>query len=545
MTRREPRAGTRLGQIVATCIALGVQADQVTPAERAVIPSADVPVLDVSAVRAGILGGDDPLGRAFCEARSAADRRPFGQTFTPRVVVRAMLDWAEDGSAPARIVDPGCGSGRYIVSALQRFPGAHGVAIDTDPYAVLMTRANALTLGVADRLDVRCEDYRSTELTGIAGPTLYIGNPPYVRHHDIEPRWKKWLTRTAEKLGLRASGLAGLHAHFFLATVLHARPGDRGVFITSSEWLDTNYGRLMRKLLCGPLSVSGLHVIDPTISLFEDATVTGTITCFTVGDNTPTVRVQNVGDVTELGRPSEGLVVSRQRMARTSRWSTVTHVTPGSPEGYVELGELTRVHRGTVTGMNRVWIVRAGSVDLPDKVLFPAVTRARELFATGDRLVSTAGLKQVIDLPVDLDVLDEDDRERVDRFLCNVWRQGAADGYIVRSRRAWWHVGLAAPAPILATYMARRPPAFVRNVADVRHVNIAHGIYPRDDMAEIELDRLATYLRAHVSVADGRIYAGGLTKFEPREMERLMVPGPDLLRDQAWDGVEGAIGLAA
>ncbi len=29
-------------------------------------------------------------------------------------------------------------------------------------------------------------------------------------------------------------------------------------------------------------------------------------------------------------------------------------------------------------------------------------------------------------------------------------------------------------------------------------------------------------------MADGRTYAGGLTKFEPREMERLCIPDPFL-----------------
>jgi len=33
-------------------------------------------------------------------------------------------------------------------------------------------------------------------------------------------------------------------------------------------------------------------------------------------------------------------------------------------------------------------------------------------------------------------------------------------------------------------------------------------------------------LRHTVSVQDGRTYAGGLTKFEPREMERLTIPNP-------------------
>jgi hypothetical protein len=80
------------------------------------------------------------------------------------------------------------------------------------------------------------------------------------------------------------------------------------------------------------------------------------------------------------------------------------------------------------------------------------------------------------------------------------------------------------PAPILATYMARRPPAFVRNLAGARHVNIAHGIYPREPLSPLALDRLAAFLRNSVTTGQGRVYAGGLAKFEPREMERLLVP---------------------
>jgi hypothetical protein len=77
--------------------------------------------------------------------------------------------------------------------------------------------------------------------------------------------------------------------------------------------------------------------------------------------------------------------------------------------------------------------------------------------------------------------------------------------------------------------MARRPPAFVRNPAGAGHINIAHGIYPRVPLPPAALGRLAAHLRTSVSQGEGRTYAGGLTKFEPREMERLMVPGPELL----------------
>ena len=73
----------------------------------------------------------------------------------------------------------------------------------------------------------------------------------------------------------------------------------------------------------------------------------------------------------------------------------------------------------------------------------------------------------------------------------------------------------------------------MRNTAEARHINIAHGIYPREPMDSLELDALAAYLRTSVSTASGRTYAGGLTKFEPREMERLVVPDLPLLRERS------------
>ena len=134
------------------------------------------------------------------------------------------------------------------------------------------------------------------------------------------------------------------------------------------------------------------------------------------------------------------------------------------------------------------------------------------------------GLRAVIDLPADLSELDEEERRQVEQFLKVAEKSGARLSYVARHRNPWWSVGLRSPAPILATYMARRPPAFVRNLVGARHVNVAHGIYPREPMSEDLLDALAASLRDGVSLEQGRTYAGGLTKFEPSEMERIPVP---------------------
>lgn len=524
--------------LVALAAALGAEeTGDLSAAERRLLdeqdqdaaPAAELVLRASSLIRRG----EDPLGDAYCAIRSPGERRPLGQTYTPHPIIEAMLRWASDHGTPTRVVDPGAGSGRYLLAAGRRFPEAELHGSDVDPLATLMLRANLAAAGLAGRARVHLGDYRALALPEAEGPTLFIGNPPYVRHHQIAPEWKAWLLQTARRHGLHASALAGLHVHFFLATAEYGRRGDFGAFITSSEWLDVNYGALVRRLLLDELGGQSLHVLAPEAQPFSDATTTGAITCFRIGDTVPAMKVRRVESVSDLGRLAKGRSVSRQRLAETNRWSVLTHVTPALPEGHVELGELCRVHRGTVTGANAVWVRRDAHPDLPERVLFPSITRARELFGAGARLGSLDALRRVVDLPVDLDVFDAAERRQIDRFLREARARGVPEGYIASNRRAWWSVGLRAAAPILATYMARRPPAFVRNDAGARHINIAHGLYPREEMTDAVLDRLADHLRAAVTLAQGRTYAGGLVKFEPREMERIPVPGPDMLTEGA------------
>jgi hypothetical protein len=540
---------------------------------------------EISQVRSQILAGEDPLGEAFCRLRGPAQRRPSGQTFTPAPVVQGMVGWAARTLVPARVVDPGTGSARFLAAAGRCWPETALKGAETDPLAAMIGRATLAAVGMAGRAGITLGDYRSLRLAPAAGPTLFLGNPPYVRHHQIPAGWKGWLRSAAASQGLAASGLAGLHVHFFLATALHAVPGDAGVLVTAAEWLDVNYGSLVRSLLLGPLGGRSVHLLDPAVPAFTDAAATTAITCFHPGRRPASLRLRRVVRLADLGELAGGTAVPAPVLRAASRWTPL--MGPAAPEaraatqdawdaeaatqdareagaappnaweaeaatqdareagaaargagaagrgglaaGQVELGELCRVHRGQVTGANKVWVTAGNPAGLPGRFLFPAVTRASELFRAGGTLVTTARLRSVIDLPADLGELAPAELALVTRFLAEAEAAGAAGSYIACHRKPWWRVRLRAPAPILATYMARRPPAFVRNLAGARHVNIAHGLYPREPLPPAALDGLAAYLRRSVTPGQGRTYAGGLTKFEPGEMERLLVPVPALL----------------
>lgn len=479
----------------------------------------------VAALREKIAGGGDPLGEAFCRIRSPAARRAHGATYTPTDIVDAMVAWAADEhTAPVRIVDPGAGSGRFLAAAAERFPLARLVAVETDPVAALMIRAKAETRGFVDRLNLKLTDYRRIRLPRIDGATLFIGNPPYVRHHEIESRWKDWYALQAARYGIKASKLAGLHVHFFFKTMALAREGDYGAFITAAEWMDVNYGRALRRLLADGLGGEALHVLDADIAAFPDAATTAVITCFRIGRRAEKLRVRAVKSRATLNSLTKGREVPWEDVEKAPRWSIIVRPAEKPPADHIQLGELFRVHRGQVTGANSVWIAGNHASGLPAKYLLPTVTRARELLAADGILSDVRGLRRVIDLPADLDELPRNARPAVDRFLSWAKTQHADSGYIARHRRSWWAVGLREPAPIVCTYMARRPPAFVRNTCGARLLNIAHGLYPREPLEDEAISALIAWLKTNVRRDAGRTYAGGLTKFEPSEIERIAIP---------------------
>ena len=280
------------------------------------------------------------------------------------------------------------------------------------------------------------------------------------------PAWKEWLTLTAARTAWRRASSPGCTCTSSWPPRCGPGRGDRGAFITSSEWLDTNYGAARARAAPRPLGGEAVHILEPTAMPFDDAAVTAAITCFRVERPPASVRLRRVRHADELGPLRGGVPVDAERLREARRWSPAHppggrgargprpagRDLPRPPRGrhgqQRDLGGPAGRHRPARRGPLPRDHARAG--DLRRR----AHPRLRAAPAPGGRPAGGA-------------------RRLRGRRSCGASgassrrarRLGAHSGYIARARRAWWSVGLRAPAPILATYMARRPPAFTRNLA--------------------------------------------------------------------------------
>jgi cyclopropane fatty-acyl-phospholipid synthase-like methyltransferase len=108
---------------------------------------------------------------------------------TPRDVVEAMCKLAK--VTPEDIVyDLGCGDGRIVITAVEKFKAKKGVGIDIDPKLVKECQASAKKAGIEDRVEFRQGDVLNiSDLSTANVVMLYMGE-------DINLRLKPILQKT-------------------------------------------------------------------------------------------------------------------------------------------------------------------------------------------------------------------------------------------------------------------------------------------------------------------------------------------------------------
>lgn len=97
-------------------------------------------------------------------AAGAEPRTPdVGFVPTPMAAVERMIAMA-DIKTGELVYDLGCGDGRIVVAAAQRY-GVRAVGVDINPERVVESRANAVTAGVENLVSIRQADIFTLDLS--------------------------------------------------------------------------------------------------------------------------------------------------------------------------------------------------------------------------------------------------------------------------------------------------------------------------------------------------------------------------------------------
>lgn len=199
-----------------------------------------------------------------------------GRIYTPDYIVNTMLDfcgYSGQDILGKHVIDNSCGDGAFLVEIISRYCAAflvrsdnkkqlsieletyiHGIEIDGDEHLKCLANANdaAAEFGIKDvEWDIICGDTLAVDKYN-GRMDFVVGNPPYVRVHNLENYDMVKGHRFA------AAGMTDLFIVFFEIGLKMLREGGRMCLITPSSWLGSKAGETLRRYVSLNRNLSAL-----------------------------------------------------------------------------------------------------------------------------------------------------------------------------------------------------------------------------------------------------------------------------------------------
>jgi hypothetical protein len=477
--------------------------------------------------------------------KTQSERNRRGQFSTPGALAKDILAYAatlSDWREKISFLDPALGTGAFYAALRMVFPKSRikdALGFEIDPHY----GHPAARLWGETGLRIEHRDFTAAVPAGQFN--LIICNPPYVRHHHLDPAYKMRLqAQTLKASGMMLSGLAGLYCHFLGLSHAWMAPDAIAGWLVPSEFMDVNYGGAVKQYLLERVTLLHVHRFDPREVQFADALVSSAVVWFR---NTPPRRGHHVkfsfgGTLLE---PGASRMVSVETLAHEPKWTRFPVADVRNAESTPVLADFFSIKRGLATGDNRYFILSAREIAerrLPEEAFTPILPSPRHLVS--DEVHSrTDGSPDVEPRLFLLNTrLDEAEIQRKYPSLFSYLQEGKARGlngrYLCKHRRPWYAQERRDPAPIVCTYLGRgegkrsRPFRFILNWSRATVANVYLAMYPNTVVARaVERDpslmrkiwRALNALPPEHLLGEGRVYGGGLHKLEPRELANVRV----------------------
>ncbi len=483
-------------------------------------------------------------------------RKARGAFFTPPAIAHFLTDWAIAKNPEARVLDPTCGDGVFLLAAGERLRalGASSAAIrkqltGVDVHSPSLDQARSYLR--EDKLDATLvqSDFFNVLTPAQLGARVgwqdaVVGNPPFIRYQEYGVQARKLAASAALAQGVRLNGLASSWAPLLVHAAGFLKPEGRLAMIVPAELLTVTYAEPIRRWLRHRFRTVSLVLFDELQFDAEEQVVllvaqgTGSCDAFTLYEvrdaeelaeqhifDASSAALRDDGKWTDLILPTEARQLFRQvaadRFARLDGYGTPELGTVTGANDYFALSEVTR----------RKW-------KLDEKVFKPisppgtkhlkglSFTRAQweELKLAGQRVW----------------LLYPDAKSRsaaLKEYISFGEKQGVDDAYKCTVRTPWWRPPVVPTPDLFFTYMSHRYPRLIANTSGATILNSMHGVRLKKDLPKLVRDALpllalnsVTMLGAEVL---GRSYGGGILKMEPREAAGLPIPAADEVR-AAW-----------
>lgn len=472
------------------------------------------------------------LEKIYSKKTTLKHRKEFAQFFTPQPIANLMTDWLLGNKSLKTVLEPAFGLGIFSRTLLKKKKDLKIKGFDIDER---IFKDALFFFKTHKNVSLNLEDYMYNEwknkYDGI------ICNPPYLKFHDYNN--KKTLKEVESHLKFKFNGFTNLYTLFLLKSIFQLKKGGRIAYIIPSEFLNSDYGKLVKEYLLKTKTLRHLFVIDFKENVFDDAMTTASILLLANDEYNSEIEITNIKSSSDLQlirkyinsypKAKGEFTYKPSELDANVKWRQYYQLQNSSNyKNLVPFSTYAKVVRGIATGANEYFTFKKSKAQkhsIPNENLLPCICKAKDVkgnfFTTSDyeNLIENDELAYLFNGK-------NSDNSKVSEYIALGENKKVNEKYLTKNRKPWYALENRTPAPIWVSVFNRNGVKFIRNEANISNLTTFHCVYPTNSslFSDVPIDLLFAYLLTDVAKEifsdNRREYGNGLKKFEPNDLNK-------------------------
>lgn len=479
----------------------------------------------------------------YSKSISLEHRKRFAQFFTPFSIANAMAKWILGNKQLKTVLEPAFGLGVFSRAILSQNKEINIKGFEVDE--TIFGNAKEY-FDDFENVNLHLQDYMyndwKNKYDGI------ICNPPYFKFHDYDN--KNILKEIETNLKCKLNGFTNLYTLFLLKSIHQLSKNGRCAYIIPSEFLNSDYGKLVKTYLIKSKTLRHIIVIDFEENVFDDALTTASIILCANDNLTDKVQFSNIQSLQDLSKIDE-IINKYPNLSETEQTYSFTELNPEIKwkayyqkqnsikfKNLVPFSTYAKVVRGIATGSNEYFtfnLSKAKEFNIDEQYLLPCICSAKDAKTSFFTKQDFEELKNN-----DKSIFLFNAQNSTDKNISSYIQKGESEEinkrFLTASRTPWYSLENRKPAPIWVSVFNRSGLRFIRNEANISNLTSYHCIYPKQTslFSEIDIDLLFAYLLTDTAKQifedNSRQYGNGLQKFEPNDLNKGLMLDLNLLK---------------
>lgn len=461
------------------------------------------------------------IEKEYIKKVSVAHRKKYAQFFTPEQISDFMASWVISNRKDRMdILEPAFGLGIFSRSMFKLNSQIRVIGYDVDE--IIYDYAKNIFEKLGYDVSICNENYLNAswdkKFDGI------ICNPPYLKFHDYDNKF--FVPIVNERLNTNLSGFTNIYTLFILKSIFQMKEGARMAYIVPSEFLNSDYGIEVKKILLQSGVLRHIIIVDFKSCAFDDALTTACIIFCEKQKYLSDIRFSKIDNLTKLEYSLiEYTTYSSEQLNPEVKWKQYYDDTQSLKySNLVPFSTFAKVSRGIATGANDYFTFNMSKIDIydiPENLFLRCICHSMDV-------------QSLIFTETDFDKISRENKSvylfngcgyenifQVSNYIKLGEEIGVNKKYLTATRKPWYGVENRPPSPIWVSVFNRSGLRFVRNKAGVYNLTTFHCVY---NLEVVDIDILFAYLVTDVAkeifMDNSRQYGNGLVKFEPNDLNK-------------------------